>query len=165
MSPQSLVVYVATYPSVDHATDDFAGVRRLQRDGVIRIVAGAIVARDALTGALRRAHTPADADGPDAGSVVDQLLEMLQAVSNPGGSREDQCPSAVAPGWLMPSDVDEIREQLAAAPAAALVIGGAALGPAVNVALARAHSLLAYAITAAGARVAASFAAAAASAV
>jgi hypothetical protein len=121
MTDIPVYVFVATYDSADHAADDFAGVQRLQRDGVLATFDGAVMARDA-EGSLspRTEYNTATAGawfGRTGGAFIDQLRDSMPA-----------------------EDWQEIAEQLDGSPAAVIVIGEPKLAAPLGVALARARS-------------------------
>jgi len=155
MRPGSVVIYIATYASVDRATDDLACVRRLQRDGVIAPDDSTVIAREAAGWVVRRDasdHRDGFAPGQQA---VDRVVHLLFPVALSNRSAHDSPDgSAPAPAWMLDDELDELREQLAFASAAVIVVGGVQLAPVVRVALARATSMLDLNLTAEGARLA-----------
>jgi uncharacterized membrane protein len=157
MAPTPLVVYVATYESVDQAEDDFAGVRRLQRDGVIAPRDHAVIARDAGDRALRRNATLQTNAEAGTEQLVDWVLGLLFPVSLSGDAERDLAARSVTsdvPAWMLDEDVQDCREQLASATAAVVVVGALKLAPALRVALARATTMLDKHLTADGDRLA-----------
>ena len=149
MMQEPAVVYVATYASADRATDDFACVQRLQRDGIIAPQDSAVIARETGDWAVHRSTST----HPDTLSPTHRLVGWVLSLLVPPPlptTRGDGGDCDPAPAWMLDGDVSELREQLADAHAAVVVVGVGTLAPALQVALARATSLLDMRLTADG---------------
>lgn len=150
-----MVVYVASYASVDRATHDLACVRRLQRDGVISPDDSTVITRDAAEWVVQRDASQRGDTWIMGQQAVDRVLGLLFPPPQPSSAAHDSIDSsAAAPAWMLDDEVGELRDELAAASAAVVVVGGMQLAPLVHVALARASSMLDVQLTAEGTRLA-----------
>ncbi len=145
MKPAPLTLYLASYETADGAEEDFAGVRRLRRDGVIGTAVAGVIARD-TAGWLW--HTAQPHLTPDGESRADDLLGVLFP-PKPPVSRDDATADLEVPETWRESEAEqEFREQLATAGAAVVVLAEERIAPALRVALARAHHLVQHRLTA-----------------
>jgi hypothetical protein len=141
VTPTPLVRYLASVETADAAEEDFAGVRRLTRDGVIGPAVAGIIVRQAAGWVWSTAARPLTPAPPAPGRTappVDDLLDVLVA-STPPGHGSDAAAAQAAPLWLENEAEEEFREQLTPASAAVVVLAEERVAPALRVALARAH--------------------------
>ena len=144
MTPTPLVLYLASFETADGAEEDFAGVRRLKRDGVIGMAVAGIIVRQAAGWIWYDAATPRTQATPATAPTADRaddLLGVLVAQTPP--ERDSHAGAArAAPVWLENEAEEEFREQLTTAGAAVVVLAEERAAPALRVALARAHSFV-----------------------
>lgn len=142
MTPTPLVLYLASFETADGAEEDFAGVRRLKRDGVLGTAVAGIIVRQAAGWIWYDAATPlaqATEATNRAAAPADDLLVVLVA---PAPTERDATAGRSAPVWLENEAEEEFGEHLATAGAAVVVLAEERVAPALRVALARAHSFV-----------------------
>jgi hypothetical protein len=141
VTPTPLVLYLASFETADAAEEDFAGVRRLKRDGVIGTAVAGIIVRKAAGWIWYDAATPltpaTPATSPTAARADDLLAVLVAPTPTVHGSDADA--ARAAPLWLENEAEEEFREQLTTAGAAVVVLAEERVAPALRVALARAH--------------------------
>lgn len=144
MTPTPLVLYLASFETADGAEEDFAGVRRLKRDGVLGTAVAGIIVRQAAGWIWYAAATPlaqATKATNRAAAPADDLLAGLVA-PNPTERGGGATAGRPAPVWLENEAEEEFGEHLATAGAAVVVLAEERVAPALRVALARAHSFV-----------------------
>src|SRR5581483_5225325 len=144
VTPTPLMLYLASFETADAAEEDFAGVRRLKRDGVIGTAVAGIIVRRAAGWIWYDAATPPTPATPAASPTAaraDDLLAVLVA-STPPDRGSDAGGTRAAPLWLENEVEEEFREQFTTAGAAVVVLAEERVAPALRVALARAHSFV-----------------------
>ena len=140
VTPTPLMLYLASFETADAAEEDFAGVRRLKRDGVIGTAVAGIIVRQATGWIWSDGATPLTPATVPSAARADGLLDVLVARRPAEG--DDTGAAQAAPLWLENEAEEEFSEQLAMAGAAVVVLAEERIAPALRVALARAHSFV-----------------------